>query len=323
MRTRTTLALLALLVSSACHKAPEAEKGSDVPESETKGDGSPEKRLANIDEADAGRVFTVPFVDEEHDPLVRTRGFLREVLADNAQYARRRGDDFFKGMAQDERPRATVVTCSDARVQSTALDATPENDVYLVRNVGNQLATSRGSVDYGVHHLKTPVLIVLGHTGCTAVKAAMGDYADESDAVRHELDSLHVPKPKEGAHADEAGPWLSAVEANVDAQVAAALEEYGADVAAGKLTVVGAIFDLRNDLKAGFGKVSIVNVNGTTDASKLSAFKKSVTSGGPSFAAASSDAGAREDDKDEIGTEREKTLTDIRDAIAAKGLAKR
>jgi carbonic anhydrase len=228
------------------------------------------------------RKFAVPFAAEadREDPLAQTRGYFQGLMSDNGAYMRAHDTAFFKAFIGAQKPRATVVACSDSRVQSPAFDATPENDVFFVRNIGNQVHGAEGSVEYGVHHLKTPVLLVLGHTGCGAVKAAMGDYSKESEAIRHELDPIKVPK-KTGDKDVEPAAWLDAVAINVHAQVARALEKFDEEVAAGSLTVVGAIYDFRNDLRLGFGKVVIVDVNGNSEAQKIQAFERGVLGLGP------------------------------------------
>ena len=128
--------------------------------------------------AESGRTFALPFVREpnEEDPADRARGFLRELVKDNAAFVRGHDPKYFKPFADGQKPRATLVTCSDSRVQSHAFDASPDNDLFTIRNIGNQIATAAGSVQYGVEHLKTPLLVILGHSGCGAVKAAMGDF---------------------------------------------------------------------------------------------------------------------------------------------------
>ncbi len=220
--------------------------------------------------------YDVPFIEGHRDPLALTRGFLRDVLADNAKYMQKHDVGFFKDFAAAQTPRATVITCSDSRVQTSAFDTTAENDDFMIRNIGNQLGNSEGSVEYGIHHLHTPVLFVLGHTGCGAVKAAMGDYSKESDAISHELSSLHVPQRKEGVKDDDPKLWMDAVVDNVNDQVAAAVVKFDDELSRGVLTIVGAVYDFRNDLHQGPGKVAIVNVNGVTDQAKLKAFTKSV-----------------------------------------------
>jgi hypothetical protein len=62
-------------------------------------------------------------------------------------------------------------------------------------------------------------------------------------------------------------------------QVANALERYGKRVQSGALTVVGAVFDFRDDLGQGPGKLVIVDVNGNGEAERMDAFMSAVTEG--------------------------------------------
>jgi carbonic anhydrase len=222
--------------------------------------------------------YTVPFAAEsdKDDPLAQTRGFFQNVFSDNAAYMRNKDAAFFKAFQTSQKPRATIVACSDSRVQSPAFDATPENDDFTIRNIGNQIPNSEGSVEYGVHHLKTPVLFIMGHTGCGAVKAAMGDYDSESDPIRHELDAMKIGKRKVGVKDDDPAAWLEGVVQNVHEQVAVALAKFDEEVASGTLTIVGGVYDFRNDMKQGTGKVVLVNVNGHKDAAKVQAFERGI-----------------------------------------------
>ena len=222
--------------------------------------------------------YVVPFTWDasEEEPLARMRGFMRSLLADNARYATEKKPDFFKAFANGQKPRATLVTCSDSRVQSPAFDATPENDVFTIRDIGNQILTAEGSVEYGVHHLKTPLLLVMGHSGCGAVKAAMGDYGRESPAIQRELSSLQIPKA--GGATPEAA-LTAGVVANVHAQVSIALLKWGEEIESGELTVVGAVYDFRNDLGQGAGRVTVVNVNGQSEKERVDAFVRAMQLG--------------------------------------------
>jgi len=143
-----------------------------------------------------------------------------------------------------------------------ALDAHPDNDLFVIRNIGNQMATASGSVAYGIHHLHTPLLLIVGHSGCGAVKAASGDYASEPANIRGELDTMQVPKGQSG---------IEGVLHNVHQQVRRAMSEYEEDVMSGRLVVVGAVYDFRNDMKQGQGKLNVVNINGETDPRRVSA----------------------------------------------------
>jgi carbonic anhydrase len=240
------------------------EKGHDAKAAE-----KPEADLA-----DPGK-FIVPFAWEasKEEPLALTRQFLGDLLTDNQSYMEH-GDKFFAAFADKQTPRATVVTCADSRVQSNAWDVTPENDDFVIRNIGNQVANAEGSIEYGVEHLRTPLLLVIGHTGCGAVKAAMGDMSKLSAPIQKELEHIHLPKPAPGKTPESA--WAEAVIANVNNQVESALKHFGKDVQAGQLTVVGAVYDFRNDLLQGAGKLSIVNVNGNSEPERMASFVEAI-----------------------------------------------
>lgn len=257
-------------VAAEPKKAPKKEKQKEGAKTE-KGQ-SPKGEEAD---ADPGK-FIVPFAWEaaKDEPLAMTRAFLADVLTDNQSYMEH-GDKFFAAFADKQTPRATVVTCADSRVHTPAWDVTPENDDFMIRNIGNQIENAEGSVEYGVEHLRTPLLLIIGHTGCGAVKAAMGDTSKLSAPIQAELQHIHVPKPAAGKSPEAA--WAEAVIVNVNNQVETALRHFAKDIQAGQLTVVGAVYDFRNDLMQGAGKLSIVNVNGNNEAERMTAFVDAIS----------------------------------------------
>lgn len=204
------------------------------------------------------REYAATLGDKQTSPA--TKEIMRNLVQDNAQFVRSHGPAHFSHFVDGQHPRATVVTCSDSRVHSHALDATPDGDLFMVRNIGNQISSNEGSVEYGVHHLHTPLLLILGHSACGAIKAASSDYSAESAPIRRELDTLQVPKGEAG---------MSSVKLNVNNQVKHAMSKFEEDVLSGKLTVVGAVYDFRNELAQGQGKLVVVNVNGETDLAKI------------------------------------------------------
>lgn len=84
------------------------------------------------------------------------------------------------GSAPEQQPFATVLSCADARVPVEMLFSQRANDLFVVRVAGGVLGESAmGSLDYSVTHLPTVRLVlVLGHTGCGAVSAAVDTYLD-------------------------------------------------------------------------------------------------------------------------------------------------
>jgi len=213
----------------------------------------------------AAAVFAMPLAaqasgDHAHGDAAVAQAFIKEVQADQSAYAAAKGAAFFQELAKGQKPRATVVTCSDSRVHTNMLDKTPEGDLFMVRNIGNQLATAKGSVQYGVNHLASSLLIFIGHSSCGAIKAAGGDYSTLEDPIKKELDTINIKKGSAN---------IDGVKTNVNNQVAAALKEWGEQVKAGHLLVVGAVYDFSDDMKQGAGKLNIININGETDPAKL------------------------------------------------------
>jgi carbonic anhydrase len=288
-------AMLLSLLGLACQALPggqaevtAAASSGETAEPPDTGKAAAPELEARPKHGDPNRSYSLPFVRDpttEH-PEDRAHGFLRELTRDNAAFAKSHDARFFKPFVDEQKPRATVIACSDSRVQSPAFDATPENDLFTIRNIGNQLTTAEGSVDYGIEHLMTPVLLIVGHSGCGAVKAAMGDFSREPETIRHELQTLQVApaasektataRGRDKSRPVEGQAWIDAVIANVHHQVAAALASYSERVAARDLMVVGAVYDFRNDMRQGFGKLNIVDVNGHGGAAQITAFLRAI-----------------------------------------------
>ncbi len=73
-------------------------------------------------------------------------------------------------------PYAIVLTCSDSRVIPEKIFATGIGELFVIRVAGNVIGFHEmGSIEYAVHHLKCPLLVVMGHTNCGAVGAALAD----------------------------------------------------------------------------------------------------------------------------------------------------
>lgn len=188
------------------------------------------------------------------------KAMLKNVVQDNQAFVRTHKAEHFSHFQTSQHPRATVITCSDSRVHTHALDTSPDGDMFMIRNIGNQISTAEGSVEYGVHHLHTPLLLIVGHVACGAIKAASSDYSKESGPIRNELDTIQIPKGESG---------LSSVKLNVNNQVRYAMNKFEEQVLKGTLTIVGAVYDFKNEMGKGQGKLNIVNVNGETDLGRI------------------------------------------------------
>lgn len=195
------------------------------------------------------------------------RGIVRNLLDDNNAFVKSHKKEYYKPFVDGQHPRATVVTCADSRVHAQAIDTNPDGDLFMVRNIGNQISTAEGSVEYGVHHLHTPLLLIVGHVACGAIKAARSDYSKESPAIKRELDTIKLPakNPK----LDEQEDILEGIQANVNNQVSYALKKFKTEISEGKLHVIGAVYDFRNDMHQGQGRLVVTNINGNTDAGSI------------------------------------------------------
>lgn len=84
------------------------------------------------------------------------------------------GESRRRQLAAGQHPFATVLSCSDSRVAPEIIFDQGLGDIFVVRVAGNVVEpTTLGSIEYGVEHLHTPLIIILGHESCGAVKAAL------------------------------------------------------------------------------------------------------------------------------------------------------
>lgn len=77
-------------------------------------------------------------------------------------------------VAGAQNPFAMILTCADSRVPPELIFDRTLGDLFVVRLAGNYPATGGiGSFEYAYAHFQTPLLMVLGHSGCGAVQAAV------------------------------------------------------------------------------------------------------------------------------------------------------
>jgi carbonic anhydrase len=81
--------------------------------------------------------------------------------------------------AQGQHPFAIILGCADSRTSPEIIFDQNIGDIFVVRNAGNLVDDYvLGSIEYGVEHLGTRLIVVLGHEKCGAVVAALaGDTA--------------------------------------------------------------------------------------------------------------------------------------------------
>lgn len=82
-------------------------------------------------------------------------------------------------LATGQKPTAVIFGCADSRVAAELLFDQGLGDVFVVRTAGQAIDTAvLGSIEYAVVVLNVPLIVVLGHDSCGAVKAAIGAVDD-------------------------------------------------------------------------------------------------------------------------------------------------
>ena len=77
-------------------------------------------------------------------------------------------------LASGQAPFATVLACADSRVPVETLFDHEPGDIFVVRLAGNFVSEAAlASIEYASAVLKSPLVMVLGHTSCGAVQAAV------------------------------------------------------------------------------------------------------------------------------------------------------
>ncbi|MBX3194703.1 MAG: carbonic anhydrase [Schumannella sp.] len=154
-------------------------------------------------------------------------------------------------LAHTQAPHAALFGCSDSRLAAEIIFDKGLGDLFVVRNAGQVISDSVvGSLEYAVAVLEVPLILVLGHDECGAVRAAIDSAGPDASPLPPHIASLIAPIAP-------AVRRVPAVDGVVDAQevgrehlrdtVAELLETselIGAAVAAGTLAVIGANYRL-------------------------------------------------------------------------------
>jgi SulP family sulfate permease len=184
-----------------------------------------------------------------------------QIVLGNNYFTQTHPREYFESFSYEQKPYITLVTCSDSRVPLNSLMPDTSNKVFSIQNIGNQILSTEGSVDYGIYHLKTPLLFFLGHSDCGAIKAYLKGFDKETYNIKHELDFLR-PSIKEFSTArDFAKLHTHVIEMNLDYQVNIAFKKYKDLIQSGGLTIMAGFYDFKGEFGKGMGDIVIVNVN--------------------------------------------------------------
>ena len=188
---------------------------------------------------------------------------LKRLMDGNARYAGNTPNerDFSSGRAArvlGQYPIGTILSCADSRVApELAFDQAP-GDIFVMRVAGNIVTPSLlASIEYGAQFLGAPLIMVLGHSGCGAVDAAIKVLKNKAVLPGHLPELIAAIKPAViAAEKTKTGNLIdNAVAENVRRQVAR-LKSQPPIVqklyAGKKIDIVGAVYDLAT------GKVTVM-----------------------------------------------------------------
>jgi len=162
---------------------------------------------------------------------------------------------------EGQRPLATILGCADSRVPIEMIFDMNPGDLFVLRNAGSTCGSTFGgligSAEYSVGHLHTRLLVVLGHTKCGAVAAAMEAHLNTASANSgipeglNELLSRIRPAVEKAAEKKREAPMAEKVACAIELNVWRTIEELlwnstvlKGSAASGELQLHGAVYDL-------------------------------------------------------------------------------
>ncbi|MHA7986072.1 carbonic anhydrase [Rathayibacter sp. CAU 1779] len=91
-------------------------------------------------------------------------------------------------------PVATIFGCSDSRLAAEIIFDLGLGDAFVIRNAGQVISESvLGSIEYAVAVLHVPLLLVMSHDSCGAVRAAIDSAAPDADRLPPHIADLIAP----------------------------------------------------------------------------------------------------------------------------------
>ena len=162
------------------------------------------------------------------------RGNLRWQQRQDAAELRRYGAE------HGQAPYAIVVACSDSRVIPEEIFDAGLGELFVIRVAGNVLDRHQlGSIEYAAAHLHSRLILLLGHTGCGAVSAALTGGGE--GYIQYITDEILL------AAGEERDP-LRACEKNVRHGVEILRREFAEhpEIPAAELEIRGAVYDIES-----------------------------------------------------------------------------
>lgn len=157
-----------------------------------------------------------------------------------------------QALAGGQNPYASILSCADSRVSPEFCFDEERGDLFVSRVAGNYVSSDiLASLEYGVAVLKVPAIMVLGHTRCGAVSAAVNAYEKQAEFPGHIQNIVTELMPAVRAAASQTpkgGTLLHAATIENIRQNVRRLQEatpiLDRAVQSGKLKVVGGLYHL-------------------------------------------------------------------------------
>lgn len=212
--------------------------------------------------------FTMPSLAQAEDSTPAPNAIppseaLERLKKGNARYAsgEAKVQDFSAGRAarvETQYPVAAVLACADSRVPPEIIFNQGIGDLFVVRDAGNVVSTyGLASMEFAVEVLGAPLILVLGHSNCGAVAAAMQSTRARSELPGHLPELVKAIQPAViSAHGKHPSDLLAVtIEENVRLgmkRLKTQSEIIGAAAMSGKLKLAGGVYDLAT------GKVKLI-----------------------------------------------------------------
>jgi carbonic anhydrase len=155
-----------------------------------------------------------------------------------------------KELAKEQKPFAALFGCSDSRLSAEIIFDVSLGDLFVVRNAGQVIAeTILGSLEYAVEVLGVPLILVLGHDECGAIRTTMNSVEGQALPEGEFIHNLvqRISPTVEAANAN----GLHQIDQITDLHVRDTINELiarstliASRIESGKLAVVGANYKL-------------------------------------------------------------------------------
>ncbi len=156
------------------------------------------------------------------------------------------------GLAEGQRPFAVILGCSDSRAPAEYVFDQGLGDLFVIRVAGNIVAPSlAGSVEFAVSKFGTRLVVVMGHSECGGIAAALHaiDHGGEPESknLRSIVDRI-VPNLTNLPPADDPGRYAAAVRSNARASARALVQSsplLAELVPERRVVIVASVYDLK------------------------------------------------------------------------------